>query len=310
MDDLAIWIVLALIVVVGAGTVVDRKRAHKRLQRRMTRDGWRLGRLENELARTRRELYASLARERLRDAGREANLPVRFQGEWNEDAFLWELFDGALDGTYFEAGAYDGVRLSVTYAFESVGWTGTLVEPIERRAEECERNRPGSRVVHAAVVGEAAEDGVEFNVVPEHEMLSHVEQEGMGSASVETIDREGAETERVRVAGVTLKELWDKQFDFAVLDLEGGEAPALLGAPLVERGPRVLLVEDNSMGHDEGLRSLVEMGGYACVGLVGSNLVFVSEEEEGLIERAEMLLARTSWPAQIPADPAQEAFDR
>ena len=310
MGDVAIWVVLALIVVVGAGTVIDRKRAHKRLQRRMTRDGWRLGRLENELTRTRRELYAALARERLRDAGREAKLEVGFKAEWNEDAFLWDLFEGSLDGTYFEAGAYDGVRLSVTYAFESVGWTGTLVEPIERRAKECEQNRPNSRVVHAAIVAEPTDEGVDLTFVPDNEMLSHVEQEGMGVASLETIEREEAETSHHRVPAATLKELWAEPIDFAVLDLEGGEAPALLGAPWGERVPRVLLVEDNTMGHDEGLRSLVEMGGYACVGLVGSNLVFVDEEEQELLARARLLLARTSWPANIPADPAQEAFDR
>ena len=52
-------------------------------------------------------------------------------------------FDG---GTFFEAGANNGIDFSNTAHFElDRNWTGILVEPIEARIEEAKRSRPNSR---------------------------------------------------------------------------------------------------------------------------------------------------------------------
>jgi FkbM family methyltransferase len=56
-------------------------------------------------------------------------------------------------GTFFEAGANDGLSQSNTAHFEiDRGWTGILVEPIPIRFEEAKRNRPNSKCVNAALV--------------------------------------------------------------------------------------------------------------------------------------------------------------
>ena len=59
----------------------------------------------------------------------EQKLPLKFQSQWCEDILLYNLFKKKPTGFYIEIGAFDGVRLSNTYFFECIGWTGLLVEP-------------------------------------------------------------------------------------------------------------------------------------------------------------------------------------
>lgn len=56
-------------------------------------------------------------------------------------------------GTFFEAGANDGLSQSNTaYLERYFGWTGILVEAVPHKYVDCIRNRPKSVVVHAALV--------------------------------------------------------------------------------------------------------------------------------------------------------------
>src|SRR5436189_990207 len=73
------------------------------------------------------------------------------RSQTGEDALLWDLVGDRKRGFFVEAGAYDGYTFSVSYLFECTGWSGVLVEPIQERAADCERRRPGSRVVAAAL---------------------------------------------------------------------------------------------------------------------------------------------------------------
>lgn len=149
------WIVVVLLVVaVGALWVVSERR-HARVRRRLRELTREVREAGARGERVERRVYEGLAGEALRGAGRGvgrgAAPPVRFLAQHGEDAFLWELFEGRLGGYYVEAGAYDGVTISATYALEAAGWTGLLVEPMPSRYEACRAARPGSRVVRAAV---------------------------------------------------------------------------------------------------------------------------------------------------------------
>src|SRR5437773_6915813 len=84
--------------------------------------------LETESIRLRKRLFRLEAIERLRERGRAPALPVWFRSQFGEDAVLWECFEDQADGFFIEVGAYDGISLSVSYAFESIGWKGVLIE--------------------------------------------------------------------------------------------------------------------------------------------------------------------------------------
>src|SRR3954467_13243874 len=58
-------------------------------------------------------------------------------------------------GFFVEAGGNDGFTQSNTYALERRhGWRGILVEPVPELARACALERPGARVVRAALVAE------------------------------------------------------------------------------------------------------------------------------------------------------------
>ena len=73
--------------------------------------------------------------------------------------------------------------------------------------------------------------------------------------------------------------------DFVVLDVEGHELAALEGFDLSRWRPTALLVEDNTRGEDGAVRKHVERSGYAYVGSLSQNDLFLREDELPLAKR-------------------------
>jgi len=157
-------------------------------------------------------------------------------------------------GTFFEAGAHDGLTQSNTALLEfSFGWSGLLVEPIPELAARCRSNRPGARVEEAALVPpELAGDSIEMTYCNRSSIVSG----GRGSAEADAAwldacrripDQSGVEPYRVTVPARTLSSILDETglagIDFMSLDLEGYEAAALRGLDLDRHAPRLMLVE-------------------------------------------------------------------
>lgn len=202
-----------------------------------------------------------------------------------EDALLWDLLGDRETGFFVEAGAFDGYRLSVSYVFECVGWSGLLVEPLPDRAAECAERRPASRVVAAALSRPDGTGVASFSRVPSFEMYSTLEVTEDHAALIE---KEGFSTEATTTPTTTLDELLEGHsgpIDFVVLDVEGHELAVLEGFDLARWRPTALLVEDNSRGEDRTLRRHVAEQGYAYVGSLSQNDLFVREDETHLVER-------------------------
>lgn len=302
----------------GMALSVRLDRKHRRLRERLKRVDARLRGVEADSLRWRKRVAASEARARLGEAGREARLELAFRSQYGEDVLLWELFDGAMEGRFVEAGAYDGKTLSVTWALEAVGWRGLLVEPIAARAEACRGARSGSYVVRAALGPEAGGE-VTLRVVEGGgagiDMLSHVE--GLVSAEERAAavarQRRAGTAERVReerapmttldaalaeaetALGVTMAGL-----EAVVLDIEGAEAAALRGLDLSRWRPRVFVIEDNTLGREREASGLLRAGGYEEMLRVGVNRVFIRADDGALMARAREMAAGVDWPNVTP----------
>ncbi|MDO8184053.1 FkbM family methyltransferase [Conexibacter sp. JD483] len=161
-------------------------------------------------------------------------------------------------GFFVEAGANDGFDQSNTYYLERFrGWRGLLVEPIPHLHREAVLERPGSNVVHAALVAPELEG---TSVELRYGGLMSVVAGSKGSAAeereyVQSAFRLGLEPEMlVSAPGRTLSSLLDQlgspAIDFMSLDLEGYEPQALRGLDLDRHAPRYLLME----AWDEGDR--------------------------------------------------------
>lgn len=249
------------------------------------------------LADARRRVSALEAKLFLTAAGRTPTLPVEFRSQFGEDSFLWSIFDGALDGFFIEAGAFNGFDYAVTYALEAVGWKGLLVEAIPERAEECRTRRPSSRVVHAALGKKGATGATTFTVVDDAYggMLSYHTTDARHR---DFVAKRGDRTRTVTVPLTTLDGLLESQpnlpaIDAVVIDVEGGEPDVFDGFSLDRWKPRVMLVEDNARATTpQGLElgNKISAAGYVFLGWLFVSGIWIHKDEQVLITRASRLL--------------------
>ena len=152
-------------------------------------------------------------------------------------------------GFFVEAGGNDGYTQSNTYVFERRhGWHGVLVEPVPELARACALERPGSRVVRAALVATGFSDrevslrfGGLMTVV-----VGGREADDEWVAAAHTVGQEEPPHE-LRAPARTLSSILDEmrapEVDLLSLDVEGYEAQALAGLDLERHAPRFVLVE-------------------------------------------------------------------
>lgn len=303
-DVLAGVALIALaIAVVGARRKAGK--LHDRLERLRARVGW----LEGQSLQLRKRAAEAEVRAVLAKAGRMPAIEVRAMSQYGEDALVWALLGDRVEagGFFIEAGAFDGKQLSVTWLLESAGWRGVLVEPIPARAEACAQHRPGSHVVNSALGEPGGPSELEFSVVQGPDdglgMLSAVSS--VQGRDAELAEQEGATTRQIRVPVTTLDaalaEAADRlgpidRVDAMVLDVEGFEATALRGFDLARWKPRVLVIEDNTMGREREASSIIESAGYIQTGWIGVNRVYIAGDEAELRERALAWTTPLGWP--------------
>jgi FkbM family methyltransferase len=250
---------------------------------------WRLQTLE---AAMRKRVVTSDARAALLELGRVPRAPgCVSRSQYGEDAIIWDILGGQTNGRFVEAGAIDGLALSVTAILESVGWSGLLVEPIPEQAEACRHNRPASTVVGAALGAPGHASSTEF---------VHVEgtPEFSGIAPDETHRKlardQGGKERRITVPMCTLDDAlersgagtWDA-IDAVILDLEGGELDALRGFSLERWRPRLLMIEDHDRSDASPIAAFMRATPYTLVGTVRINRVYVQRDEVEMLARAQ-----------------------
>jgi FkbM family methyltransferase len=174
--------------------------------------------------------------------------------------------DAVLDrngGFFVEAGANDGFTQSNTYWLERFrGWRGILIEPMPIYVEECRRERPGTPVVHAALVP-ADHPGGTINMQFGDLMSTVQGAHGDAEAERDWVEpglvlgwRDPYEAEvPARTLSSILEEHHAPEVDLLSLDVEGFEPQALRGLDFDRHAPRWILVEAHDL---EAGRSAIE----------------------------------------------------
>lgn len=228
----------------------------------------RSGRLRTEINRR----YARLTREQRSSAQGFLSF-----SQFGEDAFVhWQLKDSPFSnvpGTYLDIGSGDPVRGSNTYAFYRRGWTGVLVDPIERNVEEAVLLRPRDRVKRACI-------GSSVGVVEFFELDSYE----YSTADKERIQqlREGGDVPRAtyEVPMTTVADLgMDMTPDAPTLlsiDVEGGETEVLDGIDWSLVCPALIVIEewDGPLGKHTPLMERLDGYGYDLAGVVGYSSIY------------------------------------
>jgi len=221
-----------------------------------------------------------------REAGVTPRFPIDFRAQFAEDQVAWEALGRPTSGFFIEAGAFDGVNFSVTYALEAMGWTGLLVEPHPVRSRECGANRPNSRVVQAVLTAPGHGPTVEFVTVEDRYggMLSYVPGTSQHAASIE---QQNAARTTVKVLATTLDALLESHtgpIDLVSLDVEGHEVEALKGFTLARWRPRMILIEDDQSNPREDVSRQMHGQAYSHACWVECNRLYVTHAEPGLAQ--------------------------
>jgi FkbM family methyltransferase len=245
----------------------------------------------------RRRIARIEANAALAAAGRTPRMPVEFRSQFGEDALLWSLFEGQLDGFFIEVGAFDGYSLSTTYAFEAMGWNGLLVEALPASCSACAERRKFSRVVNSALGRRGSGGTTTFTVVDDDHggMLSYHTTD---QTHMEMLRRGQMLRKAVTVPLTTMDALLESHpggpptVDFATIDVEGGEPDLMDGFDLARWKPKVLIIEDNSRGgskpgHD--LAQKVVRAGYTHLGWLFINGVYVRNDAGDILARGKSL---------------------
>lgn len=269
------------------------QRRYRRLRKRIDR----LERRGNELLHIVKSLEAQSMALRVSKQQSEVRMPMVCRATGGEDLWLLELFNppGArvrTDGFYIECGGFDGLNKSVTWMFDALGWNGLLIEPLPHLAEAARQNRPNARVVQAAVAERGSTGTAKFVHVAGEELgfegSSHLA--GAGEGSVKRAPMDGAKETQVPLTcmDVLLKD-HSGPIDLVVLDVEGAEPRVLDGLDLNRFRPRVLLIEDHTLGSDGDRSEIMRRlgpAGYRHITWIGRNRLVIHGDEAALIARA------------------------
>lgn len=295
---------LVMAVLVLAVTQIVMAMRLQRVNRRVKRRRLVVG--PEEHIRLQKQLYDHIARTDLALAGDTPSAPLEFRSEWGEDTLLYDLFRGQRAGAFVEVGALDGLKASVSSVFERLGWAGVLIEATPAQAAACARNRPGSITIHAALGPRGSSGTTAFLVPrnPDHQPSAHRPHEGMGTAHLRALEKAGADLEPAEVPFMTMDDALARagieRLDWAVIDVEGAELSVLRGFDLARFRPRVLVVEDNSLGRDGAVTELLDAAGYVEAMWIGPNRVYIAGGEGELLARARRLAETVYSPLVRP----------
>jgi FkbM family methyltransferase len=201
------------------------------------------------------------------------NVRLTLMGAQTNDLF----FKGKTGGTVLESGALDGVRFSVSYAFEhEFGWNAVLIEPGPNNFAQLTRNRPNARKVHAALCSKEmtvhfAEGSPASKMANEAmdalagivEFLPEAKkQQFWGGVDFNTDPR--VKAIKCRPLTTILEELKISHIDFWTLDVEGAEYEVLKTLDFDKVRVDVIMIEMEGANptKDENVRKHLAEKGY------------------------------------------------
>lgn len=185
---------------------------------------------------------------------------LRFYSQHGEDRLLRRIFGSKTRGVALEVGGFDGVTHSNTFHFEQLGWKTIIVEPMPEFAKKIRANRKAE--LYECAAGSQQGEAV-LNIAKGAESLSTFSLSGF---QLENIKYHGAVLEQVTVKVRKLDSILASsevsKLDFVTIDVEGHEKEALAGFTLSNWRPKIVIIEDASMGADSTVKDLMQAQGY------------------------------------------------
>ncbi|WP_410004668.1 FkbM family methyltransferase [Aequorivita nionensis] len=200
-----------------------------------------------------------------------------------DDYIAWQLLDKPTTGVVVEVGAFDGLHLSNSFAFEQLGWKSICIEPNPTIFKYLEKNRPTSININNAVVGDENILEIDF-FAEEIGVLSGCNYDADDvKKRYENRGLEYTEPEKIKVSATTLTSLFGKlnieTIDVLSIDVEGFELEVLKGLDLKSFNVKLFIIEANDDNYKaQILNFFKENAEYIFVGNNYQNLFFIKKK--------------------------------
>ncbi len=187
-------------------------------------------------------------------------------GQLCQDLFVLWALQGASDGFFVEAGAYDGLTYSNTYLLEHLGWRGLLVEPLPSAFAALTERRHVSK--RAAALSAVDGERLAFRSCVEVAELSRLETVDPGDQHENAGRRDShdvIEVPSVRIGSALRAAGAPSTVDYLSLDTEGNELEILKDFPFDTVHVRCLTVEHNHTAREAEIDRFLAARGYRRV---------------------------------------------
>ena len=156
-----------------------------------------------------------------------------------EDVMLWRALGDIEKGLYIDIGAQDPVVDSVSLAFHELGWRGIHVEPTPHYAELLRQQRPGDKIIQAAIASKTG--SLLFFEIPNTGIST-------ADATMAAQHRQrGFDVHEISVKCITLatvfKQCQAQDIHWLKIDVEGLEEQVLRSWKAAKARPWIVVVE-------------------------------------------------------------------
>lgn len=195
------------------------------------------------------------------------------------DIYLNDLyFHDKRNGFYLEAGAYDGIGDSITYAYQKeLGWKGLLIQPNINLIDSIKNRRNEDNIILNAGLGDITQIK-QFQYLP-----SRADSSGFGLTvqQKEKLRRIGYNgiSQKCKVQIYAYRDLIQKygikNIDIAVIDVEGYESRVLRNIMQSEIKPKFLVVQ--FINNDKKELIQIVNKEYKLIKTINKDLIFQKE---------------------------------
>jgi FkbM family methyltransferase len=220
---------------------------------------------------------------------------LKSYSQFGEDIEILSLFPGK-NRVYVEVGANDGVGGSNSLLLEENGWNGLLIEANPDLIPRIHKSRPNSIVVHSAIVSPSNKGTINFfQVKGEPNHLDGLSTTCYSDLFETKIVGYGGQITKIQVPATTLDDILFSHnislgFDFLSIDVEGGELDVLQGFSINHFAPKLILIEDNSIGLDVSVRDYLNQHGYVRIHRTGVNDWYVARQDSSQFLKHQIIL--------------------
>lgn len=138
------------------------------------------------------------------------------------------------NGTYLEAGAYDGITQSNTKYLDDIGWSGVLIEPSKNTFDRLIINRPSNHCINCCLVS---------SDYKKETISGDFNGKTMSSVNGARLNSNFSCEVRALTLDTVLSQCNIQNIDFMSLDTEGYELEVLKGLDFSKISPKYILIE-------------------------------------------------------------------